>query len=483
MMKQPCILRYSLLIVALATFAGFEAAPLMAQADDGASGRPNIILLMADDLGYGDVGFNGNEGVETPHLDRMAETGVVFDRFYTASSICSPTRGSVLTGRHPYRYGILAAHTAGMRQGEITVAEILKKRGYATGFFGKWHLGWVRPDLGRSKGHYSPSWHHGFDESFCTTSAVPTWNPGVTPTGWNKWGHEEGTPWGSGNPYVHNGEVYTGPLEGDDSRIMMDRAIPFIEEQVAAGKPFLAVIWFHAPHEPVVAGPEYLERYAHLESETLRHYYGCVTAMDDQIGRLNEKLEELGVDEETAVFFTSDNGPSAHLVRQGILPDDGLRGHKHVHYEGGIRVPSVAVWPGYFEPRHTEVLSGTVDYLPTIVDLIGEDLATVVPERPVDGVSLLPALIGSGMERKGFVTAGYMRLANDYDGIALIEQRYKLIRENPAEPFELFDLVNDPAETENLASAKPEQLEAMVSELDEWQESARASREGADYSY
>jgi len=111
-----------------------------------AQNKPNVILIMADDLGYGDVGFNGHPVIKTPHLDKMAEQGVVFDRFYSAAPICSPTRGSCLTGRHPFRYGVLAAHTGGMRDGEITVAEIFKEQGYNTGFFGKWHLGWLKPD-------------------------------------------------------------------------------------------------------------------------------------------------------------------------------------------------------------------------------------------------------------------------------------------------------------------------------------------------
>ena len=170
---------------------------------------PNIILLMSDDQGWGDVGFNGHPAIKTPHLDEMAANGAVFERFYSVSSICSPTRASCLTGRYPYRSGIIAAHTAGMRVGEITLAEALAKKGYATGFFGKWHLGWLKPDEIGTRGHYSPPWHHGYEETFATTSAVPTYNPTKTPDNWTGWGSEPGEPWKGGDPYVHNGVATT----------------------------------------------------------------------------------------------------------------------------------------------------------------------------------------------------------------------------------------------------------------------------------
>ena len=221
---------------------------------------PNVIMVMSDDQGWGDVGFNGNEVVQTPNLDEMAKSGVRFDRFYAAAPLCSPTRGSCLTGRYPFRFGILAAHTGGMRVGETTVAELLKKKGYRTGFFGKWHMGWVKLEDEGSRGFYSPPSQHGFDEYFATTSAVPTYDPTVTPEGWNSWGNDEGEPWKGGFPYVKNGVEVKENLDGDDSRIIMDRVIPFIESNVKVEgdrQPFLANVWFHTPHEPVVAGESY----------------------------------------------------------------------------------------------------------------------------------------------------------------------------------------------------------------------------------
>jgi len=366
----------------------------------------NVILIMADDLGYGDVGFNGNEKIITPNLDNMAESGMVFKRFYAASPLCSPTRASCLTGRNPFRQGIFAAHTGAMRPGEKTIAELLKKQEYETGFFGKWHLGWVQPEKVESRGFYSPPWHHGYDEVFATKSAVPLWNPTKTPNGWTSWGAREDGSWG-GSIYVHNGEPVTENLEGDDSRIIMDRAIPFIKSAIERNKPFFATIWFHTPHEPVVAGPEYLVKYPGLPEEQ-KHYYGSITAMDEQIGRLRNFLKNQNVAEKTIVFFCSDNGPADPMAKRGIASAGPFRGHKHQMWEGGLRVPSIVEWPGKIEAGQiNNFLSGTVDYLPTILDML--DLPPV-KDRPIDGISLKPILFGEEQTRNVPIASGYQRL-------------------------------------------------------------------------
>ena len=207
-------------------------------ADKTDKALPNVILLMSDDQGWGDVGFNGNTRIKTPNLDAMAAEGVKFDRFYAAAPLCSPTRGSCLTGRYPFRYGVLAAHTGGMRVGEFTIAEMLKKQGYSTGFFGKWHLGWVKESDAGTRGFFSPPGQHGFEHWFATTSAVPTWDPCVTPKGWNKWGATEGEPWKGGAPYVLNGKEVRENVSGDDSRVIMDRVIDFVTEKKDSEDPF-----------------------------------------------------------------------------------------------------------------------------------------------------------------------------------------------------------------------------------------------------
>ena len=437
----------------------------------------NVILLMADDLGYGDVGFTGNETIRTPNLDDMARSGVTLDHFYAACPISSPTRASCLTGRNPFRQGIFAAHTAGMREAETTIAEILSEHGYRNGFFGKWHLGWITPDKTQQRGFYTPPWHHGYDEFFGTKSAVPTWDPTKTPESWTSWGAGEDGSWG-GSVYLHNGEPVTENLSGDDSRIIMDRAIPFIDKAVEEEKPFFATIWFHTPHVPVVAGPKYLAMYPSLPDEQ-KHLYGAITAMDEQIGRLRDFLKEKGIAENTIVFFCSDNGPDGKLTNRGIASAGPFRGHKHEMWEGGIRVPSLVEWPGHIpEGEVRSVSTGTVDYFPTILDAL--DLPSFT-ENPIDGRSLMPVIEGEVNERDIPLAFGVQRLYKDWELYALIIGDYKITNATRGFDMMLFDLDKDPDESNDLSDEKPELKKKMETKLEEIKKSWKNSREGADY--
>ncbi|WP_166831128.1 sulfatase-like hydrolase/transferase [Thalassoroseus pseudoceratinae] len=452
-------------------------SPKPAASDDG---LPNIILLMSDDQGWGDVGFNGNVRIHTPHLDAMAKQGVRFDRFYASAPLCSPTRGSCLTGRHPFRFGVLAAHTAGMRVGEITIAEMLKSKGYRTGFFGKWHLGWVKESDAGSRGFYSPPSQHGFDTHFATTSAVPTWNPTVTPDNWSSWGNKPGEPWKGGAPYVQDGVEVTNNMAGDDSRVIMDRVLPFIEENE---KPFFATVWFHTPHEPVVAGPEYRKRYAKSGSAR-QNLYGCITAMDEQIGRLRERLEERGLSKSTVIFFCSDNGPADSLTRKGVASAGPFKGHKHTMYEGGLLVPACAVWPGVIPAGvTTDVRCSTLDYFPTIANLVGYKFASR-NKRPIDGIDLMPVIRGEVKKRPTNLFFGYRRLYGGVDGQALISGDWKLLREaKPQGRVRLYDLAKDPYERNDLVKSRPEQLKLLMDRLQAIDHECQLSRDGADYKY
>lgn len=441
---------------------------------------PNIILIMADDLGYGDVGFNGNKNIITPHLDNMSKEGATLTKFYAAAPLCSPTRASVLTGRSPFRQGIFAAHTGGMRPAEKTISEILKKEGYQTGFFGKWHLGWVEPDKVESRGNYSPPWHHGYDETFATKSAVPTYNPTKTPAGWTSFGARKDGSWG-GSIYVQNGEPVTDNLEGDDSRVIMDRAIPFIEKSISKKEPFFATIWFHTPHEPVVAGPEYLAKYPNL-SEGKKHLYGCITAMDDQIGRLRSFLKDKNIDENTIIFFCSDNGPSGPITRKGIASAGPFRGHKHQMWEGGLRVPSLILWPEHIKAGQvSDYQSSTVDYLPTILDMLD---IPVNKKIPLDGVSLKSVVLKGSLDKRTVpIASGYKRLYKDTELYAFVSGDYKICIPEIGKEMMLFDLSKDPSESHNLASEKPELLKTMIAELEKVKASWKLSREGKDYQW
>ncbi len=297
--------------------------------------RPNIILIMADDLGWGDVGFNGNSVVKTPCMDELSQDGVVFDRFYSACAVSSPTRASVLTGRNPYRTGIFSANIGILRPEEVTISEILKEEGYATGHFGKWHLGTLTDEVvdakrGRPGATHllNPPKEHGYDDAFVTEIAVPTCDPMKLPLGekmrwWNAIGEDEGsTEYGVGYWDIDGNKV-TENLDGDDSRIIMDRVIPFIDKAVDNDQPYFSVVWFHAPHVPFVAAPEFAAQYEGLSDEK-RNYYGCITALDAQVGRLVAHLKANGTYDNTIIMFCSDNGPE----RETPGSAGGLRGIK-----------------------------------------------------------------------------------------------------------------------------------------------------------
>ena len=476
-------MRHRITVCCLFLFLSLTSSAAMGEDSSPDRSTPNVILLMSDDQGWGDVGFNGNAEILTPNLDTMAAEGIKFNRFYAVSPLCSPTRGSCLTGRYPFRFGVLAAHTGGMRTGEFTIAEMLQEQGYATGFFGKWHLGWVRMEDSGSRGFFSPPNLHGFDEWFATTSAVPTWDPTVTPKGWNKWGGKQGQPWKGGAPYFQNGKEVRENMSGDDSRIIMDRAIDFIKAKQTDKKPFLANIWFHAPHQPVVAGDKYKALYPDAD-ETKKNLYGCITAMDEQIGRLRAELKELGLAENTVIFFCSDNGPDDGLTKKGIASAGKFKGHKHNMYEGGTLVPACAIWPGVIPAGSvTDVRCSTVDFFPTAAEITGFKF-TKKTDRPIDGIDLMPVIRGEVANRPADLFFGYRRLVKGIDGQALIRGDWKLVREAKRDPrTRLYNLANDPYEKKDLAAENPEMRASMMEAMQAYDESCRLSRDGADYRY
>ena len=449
-----------------------------------AADKPNVILIMCDDLGWGDVGFNGNKIIRTPHLDAMAKAGLKFNRFYAAAPVCSPTRGSCVTGRHPYRYGIPFANSGHMKPEELTLAELLKKQGYTTGHFGKWHLGTLTKTVkdanrGGPRGakHFSPPQANGFDVCFSTESKVPTFDPLLRPKGNNsgKWWDavsdaNEAKPYGTAYWNEH-GESVTQNTRGDDSRVIMDRAIPFIRGAAKRGQPFFGIVWFHAPHLPVVAGPRHTAMYA-KHPKYAQHYYGCITAMDEQVGRLRAELRALGIASDTVLFFCSDNGPEG---KSGSAPGTAAHfsGRKRSLLEGGIRVPGIVEWPGRVKAgRTTDIPCVTSDYLPTILDLLE---AKPVSDRPIDGMSLVPLLDDNLAKRGrpiGFESKGQLVWVGD---------QYKLYRRSGAAGFELFDLVADPSEKNDLAKAKPRLAKRLAGELAAWRASCQVSSAGKDY--
>jgi arylsulfatase A-like enzyme len=435
--------------------------------------KPNIILCMADDLGWGDPGFNGNSIINTGNLDTMAKAGMRFKRFYSGAPVCSPTRGSCLTGRHPYRYGIFSANAGHMRRQEITLAEALKTQGYTTGHFGKWHLGTLTTkekdsNRGGPRGakHYSPPWKNGFDVCFSTEAKVPTWNPMKKP--------QTNEPYGT-YYWKQDGTKETDNLEGDDCRVIMDRVVPFIQNAVNKSKPFFTVIWFHTPHLPVVAGAEYRKMYSHY-SEDEQHYYGCITAMDEQIGRLRSQLRALGITDNTMLWFCSDNGPEGKDGKHGRTRGSAglFRGRKRSLFEGGVRVPGLLEWPARIKGRQvTDVPCCTSDYFPTILDALGFKMKGQ-PE-PVDGISLLPLIEGRMTKRPAPI--GF----ESRNQVSLTDNRYKIYSKDNGKTYMLFDLLEDPGETRDLATDKSQILKAMKKTLGKWRASCKESLAGKNY--
>ncbi|MEM7455920.1 MAG: sulfatase-like hydrolase/transferase [Planctomycetota bacterium] len=453
--------------------------------ETGVTESPNIVLIMTDDLGWGDTGYYGHPILQTPSLDAMAESGVRFDRFYAAAPVCSPTRGSMLTGRHPYRYGIRGANTGHVRQGEFTLAEILGEAGYATGHFGKWHLGTLTNDLvesnrgGRSPENYAPPWEHGFVTCFATEAKVPTW-------------------WHEGVYDSYNTHYWTGPDEmvpsetvlGDDSKLIVDAADSFIRESVSSGQSFFAVVWFHAPHKPYVAGPRYLEMYAEHDrpddgerrfKESPADYYGCVTALDEQIGVLRKTLSDLEVSDNTIVWFCSDNGPENRTPGRALADLDGpegdapiqLRERKRSLYEGGIRVPGLLVWPERIpQPRIVSAPCVTSDILPTVLAAAGIEMTD---DRPLDGRNIWPVIDGEQELRNSPI--GFQSGSQQ----AVIDDRFKLVRKKTDNPWQLFDINDDPGESTDIAADHPDVVQQMEALFMDFRDSCRQSNSGADY--
>ncbi|WDE97661.1 sulfatase-like hydrolase/transferase [Lentisphaera profundi] len=451
--------------------------------------KPNVILIMADDLGWADTGFNGSKVVKTPHLDQMAAEGLQFNRFYSASSVCSPTRASVLTGRNPYRTGVPTANQGFLRPEEITLPEILREQGYATGHFGKWHLGTLthtEKDANRGKPgntkEFNPPKLHGYDNAFVTESKVPTYDPMLKPAKFAKgessklgWEYlkegQESQAYGTFYWDIEGNKV-SDNLSGDDSRVIMDRVLPFIDQSLEDNKPFISVIWFHTPHLPCVAGPKHQEMYKEHPIH-LRNYAGCITAMDEQIGRLRKHLAAKGADQNTMIWFCSDNGPESQE-----RPDNGSAGHfrgrKRDLYEGGVRVPSVMVWPAKIsQAKEVNLPCITSDYLPTVLDAL--KISHPEPSYALDGRSLMPIIEGDLEQRNSQIGLMYS------NRIAWHKEDFKLISYNSGQKYELYNLVLDPSEKSDIASQNPELVEELKKDMLVWHASVKNSFDGTEY--
>lgn len=394
--------------------------------------QPNIVLILADDMGWGDLGMHKNPVIETPVLDRLAQQGAQFERFFV-SPLCAPTRASLLTGRYHLRTGV-ASVTGGletMRSNEVTLAEVFRKAGYTTGAFGKWHNGAHYPENPQGQG---------FQEFFGFCGGH--WTNYVNTT------------------LQHNGnEVKT---KGYITDVLTDAALSFIDQN--KNKPFFCYIPYNAPHGPFQVPDSYFDKYkAKGVADREAAIYGMVDNMDGNIGRVLRKLDELNLSNNTIVIFMTDNGPNS------VRYNGAMKGIKGSVDEGGIRVPLFIRWPGEISAKTiVKPISAHIDLLPTLAELAGIGQPATLP---LDGKSLAPLLrnkLKAWPERMLFthvLKTDTNHSINPYLG-AVRTARYRFIRGKEAD--QLYDMRNDPGQKTDIASQKPDIVQVLRQQYDNW---------------
>ncbi len=415
-------LRIFLLFATALLIAGFASVPALA--------KPNVIVILTDDQGWGDLSLNGNANLKTPRIDSLARDGAMFERFFV-QPVCSPTRAEFLTGRYHPRGGVWNVSTGGERLNinEKTIADALKASGYVTACFGKWHNGSQYPYHPRGRG---------FDEYYGFTSGH--WGDYFSP------------------PLDHNGEIVKG--DGYLADDLTNRTIGFIEKHKSG--PFFAYLAYNTPHSPMQVPDHYFEpfknaplaqRYPGPQKEQIEHTRAALAMcenLDANIGRILKRLDELKLSNDTIVVFFSDNGPN------GWRWNGGMKGRKGTTDEGGVRSPLLIRWPAAIKPGTViEPIAGAIDLLSTILDCVG---AKPVGEKPLDGLSLKPLLTG---QKTNWADR---RIFAHWNGkISVRTQRYRL-----DDQAKLFDLVADPGQTTNVAAKFPDIANELKTAVSKW---------------
>ena len=433
-----------------------------AQAADALVGkRPNIVFVLTDDQGYGDLSCHGNPILKTPHIDRLHREGVRFTDFMV-SPTCSPTRSALLTGRHEFRNGV--THTINERErltlSATTLAQVLKSAGYATGIFGKWHLG-DEPDHWPSR--------RGFDEMFIH---------GAGGIGQSYPGSCGDAP---GNTYFNPAILHNGKFEktnGYCTDVFFTQALKWIE--ATQGKqPFYAHIATNAPHAPLDVRPEDEARYADkVPDKDVAKFFGMIANIDDNVGKLLAKLNELGIERDTLVIFMNDNGGTVGTK----VFNAGMRGQKVTPWLGGIRANSFWRWPGTLKPADCDRLAAHIDFFPTLAELAGAKLSDDV-KKQVEGRSLVSLLSNPQSEwsdRTLFTHVGRWPVGADrskfkYATCSVRNSQYQLVTASKGETknWQLFDLKDDPSEKTDIADKHSAVVKQLDAEYDRWWESVQ----------
>jgi arylsulfatase A-like enzyme len=411
--------------------------------------RPNVILIMTDDQGYGDVGIQGNPHIQTPHLDKFATEGIRFDRFY-CSPVCAPTRASLMTGRYYYRSGVVHTSRGGakMHGEEVTIAQQLRDAGYQTGLFGKWHLGDTYPMRPQDQGFAETLWHK-------------SGGIGQTPDKPNSYFSPQ--LWKNDEQVQSNGYC---------TDVFFDGALDFIDRH--QHEPFFVYLPTNAPHGPLDVAPSYSDPYLDMGlNESTAKVYGMVANIDENVGRLLGRLEQLKLRENTLIIFMSDNGHAGNRYA------DGLRGGKSTAYEGGLRVPCFVQWPqGFSGGRHIEHIAAHIDWHPTLLDICGASSSA----PPFDGKSIKSLLENPSADwpdRTLFFQCHRGLTPKRYQNCAVMTQQYKLLGypgtfndeqldTSDNHVFELYDVQADAEEQHNLSDASPSVVAALRAEYDTW---------------
>jgi arylsulfatase A-like enzyme len=400
---------------------------------------PNIVLLFADDLGYADTAVYGSKTIPTPHIDRLAKGGIRFTDAYVTAATCSPSRAGLMSGSYQQRFGFEfntsgAAEThakhRGLRPSAITVAEVLQKAGYATGIFGKWHLG--------TRDMFNPL-NRGFDEFYGFLAGAHSF-------------FEAKEPQPVYQSILRGSEIISEPEYLTDA--IARETVAFIERNKQ--KPFFAYVPFNAVHTPIEATEKYQQRFPDEMDETQRDYNAMTSALDDAVGAIVKALEEAGLTQNTLIIFLNDNGGPMYT---GVQSNGELRLGKLFLFEGGVRVPMIVSWPGQLgSGKVFKGITSSLDIFPTLSAAAGIDLPDALA---LDGVNILPFLKG---EKKG--NPHRTLFWSNGPNKAMRMGKWKLVKSGAY--AWLFDLSKDLGETNNLADEKPEVLDILQGALEEW---------------
>ncbi len=438
--------------------------------------KPNILFILTDDWGYGDLGCYGNETISTPCLDRLAEQGTRFNRFYVTCCVCSPSRCSFITGQYPGRWqihGHFARYDLNRSRhmpdwldlGAPSLPRLLQAHGYRTAHYGKWHLG----GGGGHHGHPDapPVKAYGYDDTRTWNGNGPTWF--------------ETTPW----PFTLKNDLDSIWCP-NSSRLAVDGTLDFISQD--RSRPFYVNLWLKDPHTPLLPTPEQREPFQHLP-EPQQTYYAVIHEADRQIGRLLDSLDALGLADNTLVVFSSDNGPEVTRRELGTYGSVlGLRGHKHCLFDGGVRVPFLVRWPGHTPAGkvNDDTWISAVDLVPTFLDAAGIPLP--LHWNP-DGTSALAALHGRDF-RRGMPMMWEWRHADctgqdesfrGWPMLAIRQEQFVLMQNPVTGQQALYDTVSDMGQRRDIAHDKPDLVRALAGQIEDYSRSlpGYATRPGA----